>query len=297
VSTLRGVLFTFLGKIIKLLAFLLHLRRKLDMKNLGTILGAASIAVGLSTLPVSAAPQVLAVMASLGSQQMSCGSSICTTSLSSYCLQRERDVPTTGQAYLPAAKDQFALVVIDKNGTETSLPASDHMTFRSSRGYSAVNVVISKKTLAKLGGVSAKIIVSDGAALIPEPKEGDPNPISEQEIAYATGSLRDHGNEIVDALPDAEAAGVINRMAATIIPKAPANAESLEQLWHDVIQGLGQSHPANSEGIRKARETYDWCQGRTSYHSMGGIKSCLEYKHDSTIMRLNTDYWESQPGY
>ena len=216
---------------------------------------------------------------------MSCGSSICTTSLSSYCLQRERDVPTTGQAYLPAAKDQFALVVIDKNGTETSLPASDHMTFRSSRGYSAVNVVISKKTLAKLGGVSAKIIVSDGAALIPEPKEGDPNPISEQ------------GNEIVDALPDAEAAGVINRMTATIIPKAPANAETLEQLWHDVIQGLGPSHPANSEGIRKAREIYDWCQGRTSYHSMGGIKSCLEYKHDSTIMRLNTDYWESQPGY
>ena len=34
-----------------------------------------------------------------------------------------------------------------------------------------------------------------------------------------------------------------------------------------------------------------------SYHSMGGIKSCLEFKHDSEIMRLNTDYWESQPGY
>ncbi len=267
------------------------------MKKLSIILGAASIAVGLSASPVSAAPQVLAVMASLGSQQMSCGGSICTTSLSSYCLQRERDVPTTGQAYLPASKDQFALVVIDKNGVETSLPASDHMTFRSSRGYSAVNAVISKKALAKLGGVSAKIIVSNGAALIPEPEEGDPNPISEQEIAYATGSLRDRGNDIVDTRPEAEAASVINRMAATIVPKAPANAESLQQLWHDVIQGLGPSHPANSEGIRKAREIYDWCQGRSSYHSMGGIKSCLEYKHDDTIMRLNTDYWESQPGY
>lgn len=267
------------------------------MKNLGTILGAASIAVGLSASPVSAAPQVLAVMASLGSQQMNCRGSICTTSLSSYCLQRERDVPTTGQAYLPAAKDQFALVVIDKNGIETSLPASDHMTFRSSRGYSSVSAVISKDTLAKLGGVTAKIVVSNGAALIPAPEEGDPNPISEQEIAYATGSLRDHGKEIVDARPEAETASVINRMAATIVPKAPVNAESLQQLWHDVIHNLGPSHPANSEGIRRAREIYNWCQERSSYHSMGGIKSCLEYKHDDTIMRLNTDYWESQPGY
>jgi len=265
------------------------------MKKLIALAFAASISVSASQ--VSAAPQVLAVMASLGPQQMSCSGSICTTSLSSYCLQRERDVPTTGQAYFPASNDQFALVVIDKNGAETSLPASDHMTFRSSRGYSSVNAVISTKALSELGGVSAKIVVSNGAALIPEPKEGDPNPISEQEIAYATGSLRDHGQDLVDARPEAQAASVINRMAATIVPKAPANAESMQQLWHDVIQGLGSSHPANAEGIRRAREIYDWCQERTSYHSMGGVKNCLEYRHDNTIMRLNTDYWESQPGY
>lgn len=267
------------------------------MKNFAAIVGVMSIAVGVSASPVSAAPQVLAVMASLGPQQMNCSGSICTTSLSSYCLQRERDVPTTGQAYHPASKDHFALIVIDKNGAETSLPASDHMSFRSSRGYSTVNAVINKKALSELGGVSAKIVVSDGAALIPEPEEGDPNPISEQEIAYATGSLRDHGNDLVDARPEAEAASVLNRMAATIVPKAPANSETLQQLWHDVIHGLGPSRPANSEGIRRAREIYDWCQERSSYHSMSGIKSCLEYKHDDTIMRLNTDYWESQPGY
>ena len=30
---------------------------------------------------------------------------------------------------------------------------------------------------------------------------------------------------------------------------------------------------------------------------MAGIKSCLEFKHDTTIMKLNSDYWDSQPGY
>ena len=64
-----------------------------------------------------------------------------------------------------------------------------------------------------------------------------------------------------------------------------------------MIDGLGPARPANSEGIQRARDIYDWCQGRMSYHTMGGIKSCLEFKHDENIMRLNTDYWESQPGY
>ncbi len=244
-----------------------------------------------------AAPQVLAVMASLGPQDMRCAGSTCTTTFSSYCLQRERDVPTTGQAYLPAHPEQFQLSVVTADGTETLLPAGDHVTFRSQRGYSAVSAVIRRDALTALGGVSAKIVTAKGAALIPEPVPGDPNPISEAEIAFATKSLREHGEAVVDSTPDAAAAMLINRMATAIIPGAPANTESLEQLWHDAVDGLGTYRPAGTDAIKRARDIYEWCQGRMTYHSMAGIKSCLEFKHDSTIMRLNTDYWENQPGY
>ncbi|MBO6521944.1 MAG: hypothetical protein JJ900_18175 [Rhodospirillales bacterium] len=267
------------------------------MKRVLTVLGAFTALFAVSASPVQAAPQILAVMASLGPQQMNCAGSICTTSLSSYCLQRERDVPTTGQAYMPASDQQFSLVVIDGDGNERTVDASKHVEFRSVRGYSSVNATIGKAELAKLGGVSAKIVVAARAALVPEPVEGDPNPISAEELAYAAKSLREHGEEVVDAQPAAEAAAIVNRLAATIIPRMKADGESLEQLWRDVIDGLGPARPANAEGIRKARDIYDWCQGRMSYHSMGGIKSCLEFKHDEGIMRLNTDYWESQPGY
>lgn len=267
------------------------------MKRVFVLISAFTALFAVSAAPVQAAPQILAVMASLGPQQMDCSGSICTTTFSSYCLQRERGVPSTGQAYLPAADEQFSLLVVAADGSETTVPAKDHVTFRSVRGYSSVNAVIGKDTLAKLGGVSAKMVVAARAALVPVPVAGDPNPISEQEIAYAAGSLREHGNEVVDSQPDAEAASVINRMAATIVPRQAVNPESLEQLWRDVIKGLGPAHPANSEGIRRARDIYDWCQTRSSYHSMGGIKSCLEFRHDGEIMKLNTDYWESQPGY
>ncbi|MEX0695635.1 MAG: hypothetical protein WD075_14400 [Rhodospirillales bacterium] len=247
--------------------------------------------------PAIAAPQILAVMASLGPQSMHCSGALCTTTLSSYCLQKERDLPVTGQRYLPASKDQFQLVVVRADGSETTVPAGDHMTFRSVRGYSSVNAVISKQALADLGGVSARIIVAERAALVPEAVAGDPNPISEQELAYAARSLRDHGNDMVDAKPDAEAASVINRIAATIVPGDSYSDQGMEQLWHDVIDGMGSIRPVGTEGIRRARDIYDWCQGRTSYYSMAGVKSCLEFKHDSTIMKLNGDYWDSQPGF
>ncbi len=267
------------------------------MNRIWILFGTVTAFVVAAAAPVHAAPQVLAVMASLGPQTMHCSGAICTTSLSSYCLQKERDLPITGQRYLPASKDQFQLVVVGEDGNETILPAGDHMTFRSARGYSAVNAVISRDALARLGGVNARIIVAERAALVPEAVAGDPNPISEQELAYAARSLRDHGNDVVDTKPDAEAASLINRMAATIVPGDSYSDKGMEQLWHDVIDGMGSIRPAGAEGIRRARDIYDWCQGRTSYHSMGGVKVCLEFKHDSTIMKLNGDYWDSQPGF
>lgn len=255
--------------------------------------------VATVALPASghAAPQILAVMASLSPQPISCGNTVCTTSFTSYCLQRERDVPVTGQAYTPTHKNAFTLIIARKDGTEVKIPAMENVAFTSARGYSSVRVIIPRDVITKHGGVSATIVAAAGASLAPEAIPGDENPISEAELAFATKSLREHGQDIVDATPDAKAAQIVNRMAATIIPKMPATNESLDQLWHDVIDGLGTARPATADAILKARGIYEWCKGRSSYHSMGGIKSCLEFKHDDTIMKLNTDYWESQPGY
>lgn len=255
--------------------------------------------VATVALPASghAAPQILAVMASLGPQPISCGDSVCTTSFTSYCLQRERDVPTTGQAYIPTHEKAFTLIIAREDGSEVKVPAMDNVSFSSARGYSSVRAIIPKDIITAHGGVSATIVVAVGASLIPEPTPGDKNPISEAELAFATKSLREHGQDIVDATPDAKAAQIVNRMAATMIPKMPASNDALEQLWHDVIDGLGTSRPAGADAIQRARDIYEWCKGRMSYHSMGGIKSCLEFKHDDTIMKLNTDYWESQPGF
>ncbi len=228
---------------------------------------------------------------------MQCSDNACVTTLTSYCLQEERDVPTTGHPYQPAHTDQFALIATTSAGDEISLDAGQYVRFSSSRGFTMVRATVPSETIKKYDIRHARLVSHPGAALIPVPSAGDTNPITEAEIAFATRSLRDHGEEIVDNAPDAKAASLVNRIAATIVPKNAVTDDALDQLWHNVIDGLGSTRPIGQDAIDRAREIYNWCQDRSSYHSMSGIKSCLEFKHDDTIMRLNSDYWKSQPGY
>lgn len=267
------------------------------MKIFRSAIGTLSLILAAQASPVSAAPQILAVMSSLGPQQMQCSESACVTTLTSYCLQEERDVPTTGQAYQPAHVDQFALIATTASGEEKLLNADGDIRFSSVRGFTMVRATIPTEVVAKHGIKEARLVAHPGAALVPVPVAGDPNPITEAELAFATRSLREHGEQIVDNTPDAQAAALVNRIATTIVPKNAVTDDALEQLWHNVIDGLGHSKPLGQDAIDRARDIYDWCQDRSSYHSMSGIKSCLEFKHDDTIMRLNTDYWKSQPGY
>lgn len=268
-----------------------------EMKHRSGLLGTFAVLGALAATPAFAAPQILAVMSPQTPQQLRCAGEMCTTDFSSYCLQRERDIPATGHDYTPAAPEQFTLILTDANGIERRLPASDAVSFQSVRGYAMVRALVRAQTLASLGAVSARLDVAKGAALVPVPEPGDNNPISEAEMAFATRSLREHGEEIVDAKPAAQAATIVNRLATTIVPSMKVDQPSLDRLWRDVIDDLGPVRPAGSDAIERARRIYDWCQGRTSYHSMGGIKSCLEFKHDDEIMRLNSDYWNGQPSY
>ncbi|MDA0997667.1 MAG: hypothetical protein O2944_05610 [Proteobacteria bacterium] len=267
------------------------------MRRNHIIAAVVAVAGTLATGFAQAAPQVLAVMASLGPQTLHCEGSICVTTFSSYCLQQERTPPVTGQRYLPAADQQFSLILTDAAGKKTRMAATEHVEFRAGRGFTTVGATMSIDVMQRTGAVSAMLDVAANAALVPEPVLGDPNPISASELAFATRSLREHGNEVVDAKPDAVAASLVNRLAVTIQPMQPATEDNLKQLWHDVIDGLGPAVPVNADGIGRARKMYDWCQGHSSYHSMAGIKSCLEFRHDDQILRLNTDYWNSQPGF
>lgn len=242
--------------------------------------------------PVNAAPQILAVLATDVGAPFVCEEGLCKAELSTYCLQRDRPAPNAGTVYHPAATEDFTLSVNLSSGDTRNLPASDHVAFLETRGFMAITVVIDEGELQKLGSLDASIRVGDHASMIPEPVPGDPNPLTEKEIAYATSSLRQMGNEIVDKKPSARSARLLTRVMNTMPSRGMVNPGDREQLWQNAI---GDEYNDDT-GVGLSKKAYDQCFKGSQSYAFGGVRRCLEFRHDEFIRSLNVDYWDQQPG-
>ncbi len=243
----------------------------------------------------SAAPQILAALPVQSGIKLTCAEGVCAAELSTYCLQRERPAPSMGTAYVPASDEQFTLVLTADSGKEVRVPASQHMTFVEHRGFMAVAASIEMGRLRALGATDAKLVVWEGASLIPVAEPNDPNPLTEDEIAFVTDSLRDHGQRIVDETPKAATAQMLAKLNAALPAAGPVTSNSFDTMW---MQSIGDELPLPSSGpaLSGAREAFDDCIGGNTAYSVGGLKRCLEYQHDDLIRNLNIEYWQSQPG-
>ena len=257
----------------------------------------AIFAIALFGTPYTshAAPQILAALPVESGVELTCADGVCVAELSTYCLQRERPAPSMGTAYVPATDEQFTLVLANDDGNEIRLPASKHMLFVEHRGFMAVAATIEMGRLKSLGATHAKLVVWEGASLIPVPEAGDPNPLTEDEIAFVTDSLREHGQRIVDQTPQAGTAQLLAKLNAALPNSGPISSPSFDTMWQ---QSIGDELPLSFDGsaVNGARQAYEDCIGSNSAYSVGGLKRCLEYQHDDLIRDLNVDYWQSQPG-
>jgi len=261
-------------------------------------LSALALTALLLALPraTAAAPQVLAALPSSAGVPLTCYEGICRADLSTYCLQRQRPAPKYGFAYVPARPDHFTLVIVDGQGGERRLPADQHLRFNESRGFMAVAATMKETDFRRLGAVRARIEVAEKATLLPVPYEGDPDPLTEKEIAYATGSLRSEGAQAVDNRPKADAAMLLARLTNAIPKQGVTPKGSLDHIWR---QAIGDEMPMPASGavaLGQVKLAYENCEGRPGTYGWGGLKRCLEYRHDDLIRDLNIDYWQGQPG-
>lgn len=244
-----------------------------------------------------AAPQVLAALPSETGVEFVCTNGVCQAELSTYCLQRERPSPNYGQAYVPAAPEHFTLVLEGEDGRTVELVAGDHASFIESRGFMAASALIEEARLNKLGSLNARIRVAEGAALIPVPEAGDPNPLTEEEIAYATKSLRKLGEKIVDSKPAARAAQLLARVANRLPMAGEVTAAGTAPVWQRAIEEeLPTLGEIGAEAIGRAEIEFQRCRESGWASSYGGLRQCLDYRHDDLIRDLNVDYWKQQPG-
>ncbi len=165
------------------------------------------------------------------------------------------------------------------------------------RGFTSVRVTIDPSLLPSTVNTE-RLVVHPDASLIPVPTANDANPLSAEEISYATQSLRKYGSQAVDRNSKAVAAQALNRALGGIrTPRDRATPARMEQLRRDVLHDLGPAldkHPGAREHFRRA---FDRCGKGAAHYSMAGIRSCLEYRHDDLMAPLNSEYWEQvKPG-
>ncbi|NQV99580.1 MAG: hypothetical protein HQ483_07770 [Rhodospirillales bacterium] len=255
----------------------------------------ASVLMGfLYVSPTLAAPQILAVLETDVGVPFVCNEGICKAQLSTYCLQRERPAPAMGAVYLPAVAEDFTLTVNADGSNPIDLPASSHVSFIESRGFMSVAAVILEKDLLKLGGTNAVIKVAANASMLPEPVANDPNPLTEQEIAFATGSLRQQGTAIADRTQQASAARLLARVMQSLPLQGPVYEGAGDTIWKKGIGDEMPSDPVRRGGFTRARDAYKDCFSGGPSNAFGGVRRCLEYKHDDLIRDINIDYWDSR---
>lgn len=265
------------------------------MKFRSWLVGACALGATLLASDSKAAPQILAALPMESGIELACADGVCAAQLTTYCLQRERPAPTMGKAYVPATKEHFTLVLTSADGGEVRLPASEHMSFIENRGFMSVAASIEMGRMKTLGAQSARIVVWEGASLIPVPEENDPNPLTSEEIEFVTDSLRIVGQDYVDNRPEAGSAQLLARLNAALPAEGLVSAKTFGGMWQDSI-GDELSFPASGPALNGAEKAYEECAGRASTYMVGGLRRCLEFQHDNMIRNLNVDYWQNQPG-
>jgi hypothetical protein len=256
---------------------------------------ACAVSLSFTANKAYAAPQILAALPAENGIALTCTQGICVAELSTYCLQRERPAPSMGTAYVPAKPEHFTLVLADDKGGEVRLPAGEHMRFTEHRGFMAVAASVELGRLKALGAQSAKLVVWQEASLLPVPEANDPNPLSDAEIAFATKSLRAHGQSYVDSKPQAASAQLLAKLNAALPADGPVTAKNFDGMWQNAI-GDSVLLSANDQGLSGARDAFNECAGGKSTYRLSGLKRCLEFQHDDFLRNLNIDYWQNQPG-
>jgi len=263
------------------------------MRTLFALIIPLSVAVmSGATGTAVAAPQILGVSAAIDPLPMNCEEGRCSVELASFCLQKKRDDPNPGDAYTIFNDDGVRLHLSASDGRSWSVPAGDYVKVTAERSFTAVKVELDQETLSALGAEKAEISVAEGVSLVPVPVAGDPDPISERELAYVTDSLRRKADQwMAGDAPKPVAIRIINRIVNATPQTGRMETATREGLWGDVV-GEGRVDPSNT-GLQKALEMYGACKFRVGVGRYFNMRSCLEIKQDSLMLDMNTNYWQS----
>lgn len=236
----------------------------------------------------SAAPQILGLVATAEPVPMQCANGRCSALLSAFCLQKDRLPPDFGTAYVPADGAEITLIVTDANGGIRRVDGKGLIDFRSDYGYTAIRADVPLAVVGAADPVSLALELGPRVSMLPRPVAGDIEPLSDAEIALATGPLRQAAEAVLEGASDAARTA---RATAALINALPESGDvprdGREAVW---------SRVASTDATTAARHAFEAC-GRTTDQSVGyPLRTCLEERHERLQIENTHSYWDSLGG-
>jgi hypothetical protein len=241
-----------------------------------------------------AATQSLALLETDGTTPLICNGGNCKAEFSTFCLQKERDLPRAGDPYHVAKGGNLTLVLTAEDGSVKRVPAARHIQIAAARsGHTAVTISVPRTVLAHLRARDAAIEVGERVALMPDPIIGDVNPQTDQDKQLATGPLRTVGEKIVDRGPhDTKRVRVLNRLINTLPGTVDRRPNAQQSLWKRAVHaGFRNSPPAR---IATAAKEYTACWQDRLVQLFGySVRHCLQRRHDGLMWQHVKRYWNA----
>lgn len=252
----------------------------------------ASSVCGLFSFQAHTATQSLALLETDHATTLQCDGTICRAEFSTFCLQKERDLPRAGDPYQLAAGNKLTLVLTGKDGHIRRVPAGDHIRIEAARsGHTAVSVSVDRSRLAALDAVKVALSVGERVTLMPVPVAGDDNPQTDQDRALATGPLRELGAKIVDRGPhDVARVHALNGLINALPTGIDRRPDAQQSLWRRAVDTALGDVPAKK--LQTAQQEYAACwQDRVVQLGGYAVRHCLQRRHDSLMWQHVKRYW------
>jgi hypothetical protein len=265
------------------------------------LLAAAGFAaiLALPTAGAHAATQVLGLVASNGAPtELNCQGADCRAHFSAFCLQQDRPAPSHGDRYQLAPSGALALIAKTADGRSLRLPGADYLQINSEIGFTSVEISLSKAKMAALGATAVAVEVGAGVSLVPVALAGDPNPQTDDEIALATGPMRQVAAETFERPgTESDAARITNVLINALPDDEQAETATLRNgLWQMALndKAIAGATPA---GVTMAQQMYEGCRISVESRSMFSMRNCLELRHADLLATTNHKFWRDAAGY
>ena len=259
---------------------------------------AAALAAGLSAQPAAAASQVLGLVASNGlPTPLRCQDGTCSGHFSAFCLQEQRPAPSANSEYGLAPGGSLTLIATLADGRTLRLPGNDLLTIRTRIGFTSVRMSLPEEKLKMLGAVAVAVEVAPMTSILPRAVANDPDPLTAEEIALATGPMRRSAAQPFEKPGEAADAARVSSMMINLLPEdEPQTAAGRDALWNQAIALSAGNRSLTPVGVDDARRIYSNCEISVASKSSFNLRSCLEIHHADLMAQTNRAFWASSGG-